>query len=337
VRRILATAALALLATAIVWLTLRREAARIQQTSRFLMDSYCTIQATGRGSDLAAKKAMDRMAEVAWRLNAHDPRSEVHAFNTSGASIVDPDVVACIEAAVQLSAKSDGAFDVTVFPLVALWGFHEGPPRLPGEGEIQTALRRIGWRDLVVEHGRIAKRRSDVAVDLGGIGQGYAVRAAVEVLRREGVEAALVDVSGDIFALGHPRGRLWRIGIKDPRGEGVLGVVRVADLAVVTSGDYERFFEKDGVRYHHILDPKTGWPARSLASVTIMDADPVTADALATAVLVLGPEKGLALVESLPGAEALLVDEGGRQILSSGFAALTSFEPREKVTDSSTP
>ena len=333
-RRAIAFAAFAILATAIVWLTLRRDAARVHRTSRFLMDSYCTIQATGRGAELAAERAMDRMAEVAWRLNALDPRSDVHAFNTSGAPIADPDVVACIKAAVQLSAKSEGAFDVTVFPLVELWGFHEGPPRLPAEGEIQMALRRVGWRDLVVEHGRIARRRSDVAVDLGAIGGGYAVRAALEVLRREGVEAALVDVSGDIYALGRPPGRMWHVGIKDPRGDGILGVGHVADLAVVTSGDYERFFEKDGVRYHHILDPKTGWPARGLASVTIVDADPVTADALATAVCVLGPEKGLALVESLPGTEALLVDESGRQIPSSGFVALTSFEPRTKRTDS---
>jgi FAD:protein FMN transferase len=326
VRRVAATAALALLATAIVWLSLRREAARIHQTTRFLMDSYCTIQATGRGGDRAAKKAMDRMAEVAWKLNALDPRSEVRAFNERGVSIVDPDVVSCVEAALEISARSDGAFDVTVFPLVESWGFHEGPPRLPSDGEIQRARQRVGWRDLIAEHGRIGKRRSDVAVDLGAIGQGYAVKAALEVLRRERVAAALVDVSGDIYALGRPRGRLWRIGIKDPRGDGLLGVVHVADLAVVTSGDYERVFEEDGVRYHHILDPKTGWPARGLASVTIVDADPVRADALATAVFVLGREKGLALVESLPETEALLVDESGRRTPTSGFFALTSFE-----------
>ena len=239
-----------------------------------------------------------------------------------------------LERARYYAELSAGAFDPTVGPLVRLWGIGGESPRLPSAAGIQGALALVDWRDLLIdrEAGTAFLRRRGQALDLGAIAKGYAADRAAAVIREKtglpgvfrlpGKRRAIIDLGGNIFALGERRGRKnWRIGIQDPlRERGVyLGVLELKDKSVVTSGVYERAFEEGGRRYHHILSTRDGYPVwNGLLSVTIIADSSTDADALSTAAFALGLERGLALVESLPDTEAIFVREDRAVIISSG-------------------
>lgn len=193
----------------------------------------------------------------------------------------------------------------------------------PDPAALAAALELVDYRTIEIDaaHGRARLGILGQAVDLGAVAKGYGVDRAAELLRARGAVRGLVDLGGDIYALGtRVDGAPWRLGIRHPRKSGqLLGILHVSDAAVATSGDYERYFEYQGVRYSHIVDPKTGWPANELVSVTIVAPSGVWADALATAVFVLGKEKGLALIEALPGVDGILVDRDLGVTVSSGL------------------
>jgi len=292
----------------------------VQKQTRFLMDTYVTIQVPGDAQAIKTiEKAFDRMEEVDRKFNVLNAESPLYRFNHENVPITDPEILALLETSLEVSSESGGAFDITVYPLVDLWGFFRGAPAVPAQADIALGLKKVGWRELRIENGVLTKPKSDVEIDLGGIAKGYAVGEAVKVLKGAGVTSALVDAGGDIFAIGELRGKPWKVGIRNPRGEGVIGVLDVSDLTVVTSGDYERFFEKDGVRYHHILDPVSGYPASGLMSVTVICDDAVRADGLSTALFVMGAEKGMELVERLDGVEAIMVTKDQKILTSPGL------------------
>ena len=166
-------------------------------------------------------------------------------------------------------------------------------------------------------------------IGVGGIAKGHALDLAVAELRRSGADSFTLTAGGQVYAAGTKEGRPWRIGVRDPRSapEDFFAILEVSDLSVSTSGDYERFFEQDGVRYHHILDPRTGWPAKGLRSATVVSADAALADALSTAVMVLGKEEGLALIDRVPSAQALVVDHAGGVHRTRGLTGLTIVHP----------
>jgi FAD:protein FMN transferase len=194
----------------------------------------------------------------------------------SGDAVPSVELAALIEHADAIARASSGLFEPRLGALVELWGFHDGE-RAPGPPPTDAAIRDA--------------RASRTRIDLGAIAKGAAVHAALEALRRAGITDALVDAGGDLAALGDAGGRPWRIGVRDPRGPGVIaGLELHAGEAVFTSGDYERGFEWDGVAYHHLLDPRTGQPARGTASVTVIHRDPAMADAAATALFVAGDD-----------------------------------------------
>jgi thiamine biosynthesis lipoprotein len=228
-----------------------------------------------------------------------------------------------LERARYYAELSGGAFDPTVGPLVRLWGIGDENPRVPGAAEIQQALSLVDWRDLLIDRaaGTAFLRRRGQSLDLGAIAKGYAADQAAALLRRSGNRRAIIDLGGNIFALGERQGREnWRIGVQDPLEErgSYLGVLGVKNKSVVTSGVYERYFEEGGLRYHHILSTQNGYPVRNgLLSVTIITEQSIDADALSTVVFALGLEKGLALVESLPDTEAVFVREDRTVVLSS--------------------
>ncbi len=236
-----------------------------------------------------------------------------------GQSVHPPaEVLRTLELAKEIAALSGGAFDPTVLPLTSLWSFDTGG-RLPVREEILETLSRIDYRKLQIQDGQVSLPPG-YGLDLGGIAKGAVVDLLGADLLRRGLEDYLIDAGGDILVSGLKEGRLpWGIAIRHPRRENsVLGVLRVGEAgerrAVVTSGDYERSFEQNGRRYHHILDPHTGYPAEGLASVTVLAASCAQADGLATAAFVLGRRDGLELLERLPGVEGLLVwekSEGG--------------------------
>ena len=294
----------------------------MQQRSRFLMDTYCTIRIPGDRSVMTViDRALDRMEEIDEKFNALSEHGALYAFNERNEPITDTEIVDVIAVALKVSSESGGALDVTVFPLVKLWGFY-GPlpenPRVPRQKEIDEQLRHVDYRALSIVYGKVTKLRKDVKIDLGAVAKGYAVKEAVKVLKDAGIASALIDAGGDIYALGKLNGKPWKIAIRNPRGEGVIGVMELSDVSATTSGDYERFFEKDGVRYHHILDPKTGFPARGLISATVVTPDPLMGDALSTTLFVLGKEKALRLIERMSGTGAVLVTPDGEISSSPG-------------------
>lgn len=293
----------------------------VEKETRFMMDTYVTIYAVGpkRLTSRAINLALDRMQEIDTKFNCLNPKSPIYAFNHQGKPISDQEILDLIQLALQVSQESDGAFDITVAPLVELWGFYGKSPHLPPDQEIRESLNKVGYGHLFFRNGTLVKDDTDTRIDLGGIAKGYALTQASKALKSEGVTSALIDAGGDVYALGRKGNKLWKVGIKDPRGEGVLGYVEVEDLAVMGSGDYERFFIQDGKRYHHIFNPKTGYPTEGVIAVTIIYNDPLLAQPWTKIPFVWGAKKGLEFLENIPGMEAIVITNSGETLYSSGL------------------
>lgn len=293
----------------------------LEKQTRFMMDTFVTIYAVGPETvtSRAIDLALDRMQEVDTKFNMLNPQSLLYAFNHKGVPISDPEILDVVRTALQVGDESDGAFDITVAPLIELWGFYGDSPHVPKKQEIEDCLTDIGYKYLTIRDGKLEKSNERVRIDLGGIAKGYAIREGAKVLKEGGVTSALIDAGGDVYALGRKGRKPWNVGIKNPRGEDLLGYVEVEDLAVLGSGDYERCFFNEGKRYHHIFNPKTGYPAEGLTGITLIYPDPMVADAWNTALFVLGPEKGLEVLEKMPGMETIMVTTSGEILYSSGF------------------
>ena len=201
-----------------------------------------------------------------------------------------------VKRALEIAAETNGAYDPTVYPLMRAWGFTDGNYRVPADAELDALLQTTGWTEVSAD-GTTASLPEGFALDLGGIGKGYAAGRCKEILKAHGVTSALLSLGGNVSALGSkPDGADWTVGLQDPQTDGCFGYVSASDVSVVTSGGYQRYFEQDGVRYHHILDPKTGRPAASgLQSVSVVSQDDTLADALSTALFVMGLDAGAAL------------------------------------------
>ena len=292
----------------------------VRKQTRLLMDTYVTIQALGNASvaDRAIESAFVRLEQVNRKFNHLDSTSPLHAFNAGDAPLADPELVAVVKAAVAVSEASGGAFDVTVEPLVRLWGFYGDHPAVPEQRQIDSCLRLVGYRNLIVVPDRVTGRNPETRIDLGGIAKGYALGEAARALRAGGVDSALIDIGGDVYAIGSKDKEKWRIGVRNPRAEGVLAVVPAEDLAAVTSGDYERFFfGLDSVRYCHIIDPATGRPAHGVASATVLVRDPLAAQGWSKVLFIRGRD-AIPLVERAAGA-GLLVTDRQEVVRSAGW------------------
>jgi FAD:protein FMN transferase len=255
------------------------------------------------------------------------PASDVVRINTAAgveAVPVAADVRDVLRRARQISEWTDGTFDVTFGALTDVWKFDQDQDNsIPGPEAIRARLPLIDYRQIEIDDraGTVFLKRKGMKIHLGGIGKGYAVEHALQILRQAGLRDFMIQAGGDLYVGGHKDGRLWRLGINDPRGpEGdSFATIDLTDSTFSTSGDYARFFMKDGVRYHHILDPATGQPAPLCRSVTIAAESPVLADAIAKGVFILGPEKGMALVERIPKLEAVIVTAKNEVLVSSGL------------------
>src|SRR6185312_9604263 len=230
-----------------------------------------------------------------------------------------------LQVANQISEQTGGRFDVTFAALSGLWKFdyQDKDNSVPDPKDIATRLPFIDYRDLVVDDGAGTAflKRKGMRVNLGGIGKGYAVDRAVDIMRRAGLRDFMIQAGGDMFVSGRKNDRPRRVGIRDPRGpaDRIFAALDLADGTFSTSGDYERFFMKDGVRYHHILDLRTGQPARLCRSVTLVTERAVIADALAKGVFILGPDEGMALIERTPGVQGVIVGAHNEVLISSGL------------------
>jgi thiamine biosynthesis lipoprotein len=279
----------------------------------------------------------ERLGQVNASMSTWDPRSEISRINAAPADTplrLGADLRIVLAAALALSRATDGAFDPTVGPLVNLWGF--GPDRGSGEplpGAVAEIQRRIGYRHAELEGDVLTKTREGLQLDLSAIAKGFGVDALARVLEANGIRDYVVEIGGDLVVRGHnPQGQPWGIGIERPDeaappGEALQAVVRLEAGALATSGTYRRFKRAQGGVRHHIIDPRTGYPTQpTLAEVTVYAPDCMTADGIATALMVLGVREGMAWVEARPGIEALFVEEGAdrtlRRQFSSGFPAL---------------
>jgi thiamine biosynthesis lipoprotein len=244
------------------------------------------------------------------------PESDVVRINkAAGKSAVKvaPETMAVIEKSLEMSRRSEGAFDITYAAMRGIWKFDEEMDRkLPDPAEIAKKKKLINWRDVVVDKkgGTVKLRRPGMRLGLGGIAKGYAVDRCADVLRGEGFRDFMVQAGGDLFVSGRKGSVNWMVGVRDPRGgpTAVIAKMPIENQAFSTAGDYERGFVLGGRRYHHIIDPKTGYPATASRGVTILAPDAFTADALDDAVFILGPQKGLALADATPGCAAVIVD-----------------------------
>lgn len=229
---------------------------------------------------------------------------------------VDARMAALLERAGTIAAASDYVFEPAVGALVELWGFHsdaDAVPDPPASAEIDAWLEaRPSVAAITVDGQHVSGGGEGLKLDLGGIAKGYAVDLIIEILRAHGIEDALINAGGDLRVIGDRQGAAWRIGIQSPRAESVLGVVELADgESAFTSGDYERYYERDGHRLHHILDPTTGYPAEHTQAVTVVATDGTTADAAATALFVAGPDRWRSVAEALGIAAVLRIDASG--------------------------
>jgi thiamine biosynthesis lipoprotein len=255
------------------------------------------------------------------------PGSDIVRLNAAAGDhpvAVSPEVVEVLGVARQVSEWTDGAFDVTFGALSDLWKFdHDQDHTIPDPAIVRQRLPLVDYRLLEIDPraGTAFLKQRGMRVHLGGIGKGYAVDRGAAMLRSRGMHDFMIQAGGDLYVAGQKAGRPWRLGIRDPRGPATQSFARLdlSDGTFSTSGDYERFFVKDGRRYHHILDLRKGEPARGCRSVTLVTDRAVLADALAKGVFILGPDAGMALIEKLPGVEGVIVGDTNHVRVSSGL------------------
>lgn len=296
----------------------------------FAMDTTFEVTIQGKPEDEAeadAEAAFELVKEIESLTSRFAPGSDVARINAAAgkeAVEVNPRTIQIIQESLEISRRSGGAFDITIAPLVELWGFYDKDYRVPSGEEIEDVLDAVGYSLVLVDEqaGTVSLTDERVEIDLGGVAKGYAVREAFELLEERGVEHGLVNFGGTVGAIGtRADGERWVIGIRDPRGEAtdLAGDLRLADGFVASSGDYERFFTENGTRYCHIFDPSTGYQPRQLTGVTVAGSDPVTADLLSTAVFIMGTDSGFELVDGLGGFEALAIDSDGEVLMTGGM------------------
>ena len=246
----------------------------------------------------------------------------------------DPAVLPVMEEANRLARLSGDLFNPTIGKLVTLWGFHDNAlplGTLPDSQAIATLVTQAPVAaDVVIRDGMVSNSNPAVQYDLGAFAKGYAIDRIMERLRALGIENAIVNAGGDLRAIGRHGNRPWRVGIRHPRQEGILASIEIeGDASIFTSGDYERFFEVDGTRYHHIIDPRSGYPADTVTSVTVIHGDAATADAAATALFVAGPDHWTQVARSMGVELVMLVDTGGVVHMTPGMQQRIRFEPGE--------
>ncbi|MBX3125937.1 MAG: FAD:protein FMN transferase [Polyangiaceae bacterium] len=291
--------------------------------------AYSTPQSSPPVVRAAMSRALDEIRRLEALMTTWKDDSELSEVNRRAgeAVTVSTETLDVIDKSLWAAKLSEGTFDISFEPLSEVWKFGDASdptPSVPSRAEVERLRKRVDYRRIEVDRSaRTLRIGPGQRIGLGGIAKGYAVDAAAKVLRDARVTSFLVQAGGDLYGAGRkPDGSPWVSGVRDPRGgpEAFFATIELEDRAFSTAGDYARAFLKDGQRYHHILDPRTGFPARACRSVTIWAKDALTADAIDDGVFILGPEKGLALVESLDGVGAVIVDASNRVHVSKRLA-----------------
>lgn len=297
--------------------------------TRFLMDTIIEITAYGPESEAAVKAAFDEFSRIQSFSDRYNPDSQLSKVNQMAGIApvtVDKELIQIIAEAIKISEETDGAFDVSIGALTELWGIGHKGEYVPTQEEINKALTLVDYKSIQLDtaNNTVFLPRAGMRLDLGGIAKDYALNKAAEILKAKGIKSALINAGGDIQTIGpKPDGTPWRIGVQDPRStDKVIAKVTLTHWNTLqTSGDYQRFFIKDGIRYFHILDPKTGRQPKEIASVTLIYDDSVYRnEAIATSgFLVMGLENGLKELSKYPGVEAIFVTTEGKVVVTPGL------------------
>ncbi|MCW6061150.1 FAD:protein FMN transferase [Clostridium sporogenes] len=294
----------------------------------FLMGTIVNIKAYGKNADKAVQASVDKISDIENKMSVNISTSEVNKINKNAGIVpvkVSKNTLDVVKASLIYSEKTKGSFDITVEPLVALWGIGTDKARIPSKDEINNALKLMNYKDVVIneKESTVMLKRKGQAIDLGAIAKGYTADELKKVFLNYNISSAFLSLGGNVYVLGNKTDKTpWNIGVQNPlnpRGN-QLGVVSVSNKSIVTSGNYERFFEKNGKRYHHIFDTKTGYPAeKGLISVSIISDKSIDGDALSTSVYTLGLDKGKQLIESLKDVEAVFVTNDKKVYITSGL------------------
>ena len=298
--------------------------------ARLMLHTFVDIKAYGDNAEGAVKAAFEEMERVNRLLNNYDPQSEISKINDAAglmAVSIGPETIGAIAGAKYYSDLSGGALDITVGPLLKLWGFAQEEPGvqagLPPSSLLDQAKQLVDYRliELDAIKGTAKLPQKGMWIDTGSFTKGYVVDRAACFLKNQGVKRALITAGGTIMAVGKKvDDKPWRVGIRHPREEGkLLGSIPLANQAVSTSGDYERFYHYKGRRICHIIDPRSGQPVEAVRGISVIAPTAMASDALSTALFVLGTQTGLALVKNLPETEVMIVDQGGRTHYSPGW------------------
>ena len=305
------------------------------EATSFAMDTIMTFTVIHEEGDEIIVDAEQEIRRLENLLSITLEDSEVSKLNAAAgkeAIAVSEDTMILLEAGKKLGAKTDGTFDIAISPVVKAWGFTEAEHHVPTQEELDVLLPLTDPADVVLDNGKVFLQKEGMAVDLGGITKGYASDKVAELLKENGVESAIISLGGNVYGIGtKPDGEKWQVALANPLdANDYCGLISIEDKAVVTSGGYQRYFEENGKKYHHIIDPATGYPAENgLLSVTIVCESGMEADVLSTALFVMGLEDALKYWQENGGFEAIFVTEAGEVVATEGADACFQFEGRD--------
>ena len=314
---------------------------QIEEAARdiFAMDTYMSVTAYGEGADAAVDAAQAEIERLDALLSTGNEDSEIAKLNVSGTAELSEDAGYLVERALELNEETDGAFDIAIYPVMEAWGFPTQNYQVPSEELLQERLALVDASQISYseENRKISFGKDGMEIDLGGIAKGYTSARIMDIFKSYGITSGLVNLGGNVQVLGTKTdGSKWRVAVQSPDDESdYLGVLSVSDKAVITSGGYERYFEQDGITYHHIIDPKTGYPAENgLKSVTIVSADGTLADGLSTSLFIMGEEQAAEFWRMHSDEfDAILLTDDGTIYVTEGIADDFSTElPAEVIS-----
>ncbi len=328
-KKIAAVAAVLIVALAVVWLARGQQAAKVEYTAHtrdlFAMDTYFALKAYGPAGEKALDLCEEKVRELEGVFSVTRDDSDVSLINAGEKHLVGEDTFRLIQEALALGRETNGALDITMYPVVRAWGFTTDSCRVPEEQELCELLEQVDYEKVATDvAGYTVLVPKGAELDLGAVAKGYTGDCLLDILRGQGVTSAMVDLGGNVQVLGSkPDGSAWKVAVRDPFDkEKELGVLEVTDKAVITSGSYERFFEENGKRYWHILDPEHGYPAdNGLVSVTVVGDKGVRCDGLSTALFVMGKEEAIAFWKQSGDFEMILVTKEGELLVTEGLEA----------------
>lgn len=298
------------------------------EKSSYVLGTIINLKAFGNKAEKAINEAIERLNNIDDKMSAFKEESDISKINSKAGfalEAVSKDTYFVVKKAVEYSKILEGTFDPTIRPLVKLWNIGTDKEIIPGKDKIEEVTKLVNYNDVILNESNqaIMLENKNQALDVGGIAKGFAADEVRDIFYKNNIRSALIDLGGNIFVLGNKEdGTSWRIGIQnpfEPRGE-FVGILSATNKSVVTSGNYERYFMKDGQRFHHIIDPKTGYPSQSkIISATIISDNSIDGDGLSTGVYILGVDKSLEIIEAIEGIDAIFITEDKKVYTTSGI------------------